>query len=193
MSNDSVPQRMSDADRDAAVAMLREHFEAGRLDQTEFSDRLDKALAARYAVDLAPLFGDLPDPRPPMDALGYPTFGEQPLPWQAQSWSSPPFPRPEAAPPVQSPDSAPPPFPQLGAAPQYSPMGHAMEPRPGSSLPSSQQNWLPMARKLLWPVAIVLGIVTDAFMMWIVIAIIGSIVLGQLDSRTRKPPPYLGS
>ncbi|WP_347349142.1 DUF1707 domain-containing protein [Nigerium sp.] len=64
MSMDPVPRRISDGDRDAAVEMLREHFELGRLDESEFSDRMQSALAARTMQDLTPLFSDLPDPRP---------------------------------------------------------------------------------------------------------------------------------
>lgn len=63
------PLRLSDADRDAAVAMLRQHVEAGRLDQQEFSDRMGAALAARFASDLEPLFTDLPAPRPGAAAM----------------------------------------------------------------------------------------------------------------------------
>ena len=38
MTSEPVPQRLSDAERDVAASMLREHFEAGRLDQAEFDD-----------------------------------------------------------------------------------------------------------------------------------------------------------
>jgi hypothetical protein len=54
--------RIGDAERDQAVAMLGDHFVAGRLTQEEFEDRSDQATRARYAEDLAPLFADLPDP-----------------------------------------------------------------------------------------------------------------------------------
>lgn len=64
MTGDPVPQRLSDTERDAAVAMLREHFEAGRLTEGEFAERMGVALEARYAADLDVLFGDLPAPRP---------------------------------------------------------------------------------------------------------------------------------
>lgn len=70
MTTESPRQRLSDAERDDAVSMLREHFEAGRLEASEFSDRMGTALAARFATDLAPLFADLPDPRPA--SLGLP-------------------------------------------------------------------------------------------------------------------------
>ena len=57
----SGPVRIGDAERDQAVAMLSEHFVAGRLTQDEFEERSEHATRARYADDLAPLFDDLPD------------------------------------------------------------------------------------------------------------------------------------
>jgi len=56
--------RLSDADRDRAAAELSEHFEAGRLTADEFDERLGRALQARSAADLAPLFADLPCKQP---------------------------------------------------------------------------------------------------------------------------------
>ncbi len=56
----SVPQRIGDAERDVAVASLQEHHVAGRLDRSEFDDRMAAALAARTQDDLTPLFADLP-------------------------------------------------------------------------------------------------------------------------------------
>lgn len=67
MSPEATPRRISDADRDAAVEMLRQHFELGRLDPSEFEQRMGAALTARVAADLDPLFVDLPDPRPGSD------------------------------------------------------------------------------------------------------------------------------
>lgn len=52
--------RVSDAERDAVAAVLREHYADGRLTLDEFQDRLDRALAARTVADLTPLTGDLP-------------------------------------------------------------------------------------------------------------------------------------
>jgi hypothetical protein len=52
--------RVSDADRDRAVAELTEHFEAGRITQAEFEERSSRALAAKTEGDLAGLFADLP-------------------------------------------------------------------------------------------------------------------------------------
>ena len=52
--------RVSDADRDRAVAELSEHFQAGRLTADELDDRTGRALQARTAADLASLFADLP-------------------------------------------------------------------------------------------------------------------------------------
>ena len=56
--------RLSDADRDRAVAELSEHFQAGRIAADELDDRVGRALQARTAADLAPLFADLPGKRP---------------------------------------------------------------------------------------------------------------------------------
>ena len=52
--------RVSDADRDRAIAELSEHYQAGRLTTEEFEDRTGRALQARTAADLAALFTDLP-------------------------------------------------------------------------------------------------------------------------------------
>ena len=56
--------RVSDADRDRAIAELSEHFQAGRLTADEFEDRTGRALGARTAADLAALFTDLPRQHP---------------------------------------------------------------------------------------------------------------------------------
>ena len=52
--------RVSDAERDQAVAELSEHFQAGRISQEEFEDRSGRALQARTRNDLTGLFTDLP-------------------------------------------------------------------------------------------------------------------------------------
>lgn len=54
--------RVSDAERDAALAELSEHFQAGRLTHDEFDERSDRALKARTGDDLRELFTDLPAP-----------------------------------------------------------------------------------------------------------------------------------
>jgi hypothetical protein len=63
--------RVSDADRDRALAELSEHFQAGRLTADEHEERMDLALKARTAGDLAALFTDLP--RNPSTAAGRPS------------------------------------------------------------------------------------------------------------------------
>ncbi len=55
-----MPQRIGDAERDAAVEALRAHHAAGRLDLGEFDDRMSQALSARTQDQLTPLFRDLP-------------------------------------------------------------------------------------------------------------------------------------
>jgi len=52
--------RASDADRDRAAALLREHHAAGRLTAEEFHDRMDKALDAKTLGELDELMADLP-------------------------------------------------------------------------------------------------------------------------------------
>jgi hypothetical protein len=54
--------RVGDAERDAAVSALGEHFAAGRLTKDEFDERSGRAWSARYADDLDELFTDLPQP-----------------------------------------------------------------------------------------------------------------------------------
>ncbi|QFY11448.1 DUF1707 domain-containing protein [Nonomuraea phyllanthi] len=67
--------RIGDAEREQTMAALREHFAQGRLTHEELDERLDQALAAKTARDLATVTADLPGPRP---APGYsqPGHGE---------------------------------------------------------------------------------------------------------------------
>jgi hypothetical protein len=52
--------RVSDVERDQAVAELSEHYQAGRLTLEEFDDRSSLALRAQTGNDLSALFADLP-------------------------------------------------------------------------------------------------------------------------------------
>jgi Domain of unknown function (DUF1707) len=52
--------RASDADRDRATALLREHHAAGRLTAEEFHERMDAALSATTLGELDDLLADLP-------------------------------------------------------------------------------------------------------------------------------------
>jgi len=70
--------RASDAERDQAVAVLSEHFQAGRLTQEDFEDRSGRALQARTGVDLSVLFTDLPQNTVPVPAAAGPTAGRVP-------------------------------------------------------------------------------------------------------------------
>lgn len=63
-SDEPVPQRIGDAERDFAVQQLQEHHSQGRLDSFEFEERMSKALEARTGPELARLFRDLPGPNP---------------------------------------------------------------------------------------------------------------------------------
>ena len=52
--------RASDADRDRAASLLREHHAVGRLTVEEFNERLDKVYAARTMGEIDELLADLP-------------------------------------------------------------------------------------------------------------------------------------
>jgi Flp pilus assembly protein TadB len=52
--------RVSDAERTAVADRLSKHYADGRLDQSEFNERLDQAMKAKTQSDLAGLFDDLP-------------------------------------------------------------------------------------------------------------------------------------
>ena len=67
--------RIGDAERDAAMAQLRDHFVAGRLTFDELTDRIDLALAAKTQGHIDGLLADLP--RPPRAARRVPA---QPVP-----------------------------------------------------------------------------------------------------------------
>jgi Domain of unknown function (DUF1707) len=52
--------RVSDAERSEVAEALSSHYSDGRLDQSEFNDRLEKAMSAKTHADLAGLMTDLP-------------------------------------------------------------------------------------------------------------------------------------
>jgi hypothetical protein len=60
------------------VDALQVHMAQGRLDREEFDERLSRALVARTAADLQPLFVDLPEPRPGTELA---PVQPSPLPW----------------------------------------------------------------------------------------------------------------
>jgi len=57
-------QRIGATERDEAVESLRTHLDEGRLTPEEYEDRSVTAARARTWDDLAPVFADLPEPRP---------------------------------------------------------------------------------------------------------------------------------
>lgn len=68
--------RVSDAERDAMAAELREHYAAGRLTLDELNERIGQAFAARTRGDLSAITHDLPSSRPggtPLAAAGQPS------------------------------------------------------------------------------------------------------------------------
>lgn len=66
--------RLSDADRDRAAALLRDHFAAGRLTAGELDERLTVTLRATTFGDLRRVLADLPEPAPvPQQPSGLPS------------------------------------------------------------------------------------------------------------------------
>ena len=55
--------RISDSDRERAMADLAMHYADGRLEHEEYDERLDAIWTARTRADLALLFSDLPRPQ----------------------------------------------------------------------------------------------------------------------------------
>jgi hypothetical protein len=81
LGNPAAEVRASDADRDAVLSELSEHFQAGRLTAAEFDERAGQALAARTWGELSDLLRDLPTsltgPRP-LPATSSATSPERP-------------------------------------------------------------------------------------------------------------------
>ena len=70
--------RISDSDRERAMADLAMHYADGRLEHEEYDERLDAIWTARTRADLAVLFSDLPRPRatyPPAPVRAATRFG----------------------------------------------------------------------------------------------------------------------
>jgi Domain of unknown function (DUF1707) len=62
--------RIGDAERSAVADRLAKHFSDGRLDQAEFSERLDRAMRAKTMGDLTGLLHDLPEAEPMPGQVG---------------------------------------------------------------------------------------------------------------------------
>lgn len=65
LSYGSPDLRVSDAERSEVADRLAEHYGDGRLDQSEFNERVEQAMRAKTRSDLAGLFDDLPDGEAP--------------------------------------------------------------------------------------------------------------------------------
>lgn len=173
MSNlEPIPQRLSDADRDAAVDALRTHFEAGRLTSDEFDERMSTALAARTASVVAPLFDDLPEPRPAWLSATQPT------------WNT--YPGASAAPELGSPAS--------GGT--YSPPSARLPaPRVDPPTPATPADrWMGAIHGVIWPAAIIWMVFGHGPWWIILVAVVVSSALGGYQGsrsrNNRQPPPY---
>jgi hypothetical protein len=78
--NYPAEMRASDADRDAVLAELSSHFQAGRLTAAELDERTGQALTARTWGELGKLMADLPASRPASRAPARASSTVQPEP-----------------------------------------------------------------------------------------------------------------
>lgn len=133
--------RIGDADRDRAVQALSEHLASGRLDQSEFDERMAAALGARTASDLEPLFLDLPEPRP-VTGTRSPAASTRPT-------------HPSFTSPTGSPDAA---------------QVEGLKPAGGPGGGCGGQRKLPyMLAPLVWPAAIALVVISGGHLWWMMI------------------------
>jgi hypothetical protein len=68
-----LQQRIGDAERSEVADALGKHYSDGRLDESEFRERLDRAMSAKTRGDLSGLLSDLPP-------LGQPQAASPPPP-----------------------------------------------------------------------------------------------------------------
>jgi uncharacterized protein DUF1707 len=74
--------RVSDADREALTARLRDHYAEGRLTQDELDERVSAALSAKTFGDLRSLTTDLPGPVPVLPRAAPRPSWDGPPPWR---------------------------------------------------------------------------------------------------------------
>jgi DUF1707 SHOCT-like domain len=86
--------RIGDAEREAALHALGEHFSAGRLNVDEYGERSAKVTAAKNQRHLRELFADLPYPHPRL--LGDGPWPGPMSPVQDATRQPPPAPTPTA-------------------------------------------------------------------------------------------------
>jgi hypothetical protein len=67
---EGIVRRVGNAERDEAITLLDEHWQAGRLDPGEHELRVTRAKAAVTQTDLDVLFIDLPKPGPVREPTG---------------------------------------------------------------------------------------------------------------------------
>jgi Domain of unknown function (DUF1707) len=85
--------RVSDTERDAVAAQLREHYAQGRLSLEELNERLDRAFASRTRADLNAVTSDLPYAPPsgvlPSDRVRRAEYRPGGQGWSGQDWGGP--------------------------------------------------------------------------------------------------------
>src|SRR5262252_389859 len=82
--------RVSDAEREAVTARLRDHYAEGRLTHDELDERVSAALGAKTYGDLRTLTTDLPGPVPVPPRTAARPSGDGPPPWRHHRHHRPP-------------------------------------------------------------------------------------------------------
>ena len=188
-SPDSVPLRISVADRESAVQALRQHLDAGRLTSEEFDERSSTARAARTASEIVPLFGDLPAPQPTYLANAQPTWNTYP---GASAPTSSPYSATGGVAPAYSPDytSYQQPEPGSPSHQQIPTVSGEIVPRSQGPLPDLSNRSIRTIQALIWPVAILtMFLINGASPLPILIAIILSVGMGNYYGKNRRRRP----
>lgn len=161
---------LTEADRDAAVAALDVHRDAGRLDDVGFEDRSVRARRAWTRADLELLFLDLPEPHP---VLGTAAWGSAPAAGRDLAPSAPPS-LPPSAPPSA------PPWGQDASAPV--PLSTSPVPaRPPLVSPKTAQTLVALAPF----VAVALWWATKSWIFFLLIPVVG-IVFGDAAGKRKR-------
>jgi hypothetical protein len=149
---------LSQQDRDAAVAALDVHRDAGRLDDVGFEERSVRVARAGSRREVELLFIDLPDPHP---VLGAPAWGSAPAPS--------PAPLPSPAP------RAPGPVPGAGQPGPLASRGPGLVPEPYGR----------MIVALVPFAALVLFFVTGSWLWFLLIPVVAIVVRGPKNGHRR--------
>lgn len=151
--------RLSDAERERAVALLADAHAVGRLSASEYGDRAAAARAAVTRRDLVPLFADLPAETPPAPGSPGARYGD-----------------PE---PVSRPATF--------TDPDLEPSGRSGSRALGGGVGATVMALVPFVALILFLVSGFLGGWAWAWLWWLLVPIAGIVIYGPgADERRRR-------